>query len=228
MEKVIEVEAYENIPDYTGLGKTTAIKIREGCEWYGHAYATCVGMIYDDGTIESYFKKDAENGNTEIFDRLRKDIHLIEKHVNLRNYDNFELTSGTRYYIPYKVKNHCSGKPTVTDAYVEGASNVHYSVEYEILLVADEKYKRYITVEYETRGHYSSCFFNQVENIEETFEEWFEEGSHGFKIVNEDYKTVTFYDETGENCEVDISSTAELMSMITSIRVIKCNRKIID
>ena len=38
------------------------------------------------------------------------------------------------------------------------------------VLVAGDDYKRYITVEYETEGHYSSCFFDQVENIEEMFE----------------------------------------------------------
>lgn len=228
MGKVIEMESYENIPEYTGLGNTTSIEIREGCDWYGHAYASCVGMIYDDGTVESYFKKDSENGNTEIFDRLRKDIRLIEKHVNLRNYDTMELSSGTRYFIPYKVKNHSSDKPTVTDAYVDNCSNVHYSVEYEIVLVAGDEYKRYITVEYETEGHWASCFFDQVENIEEMFEEWFEDGINGFRNVEDEYKTVTFYDETGKNCDIEISSISELMSMITSIRVIKCDHKIID
>ena len=52
MGKVIEMESYENIPDYTGLGNTASIEIREGCNWYGHAYASCVGMIYDDGTVK--------------------------------------------------------------------------------------------------------------------------------------------------------------------------------
>ena len=228
MGKIIEMNAYENIPEYTGLGNTASIEIRDGCEWNGHAYASCVGMIYDDGTVESYFKKDSENGNTEIFDRLRKDIRLVEKHVNLRKYDSLELTSGTRYYIPYKVHNHCSDKPTVIDTYVDGCMNVHYFVEYEILLVAGEDLKRYITNEFETEGSFSSIFFDEIENIEDMFEEWFEEGVHGFKIDEDNNKTVTFYDETGENFDIDISSMRELLSMITSIRVIKCERKIID
>ena len=228
MGKVIEMISYENIPDYTGLSNETSIEIKEGCEWSGHAYATCVGITYDDGTVESYFKRDKENNNTEIFDKLRNDIRLIEKRVNLGNYDTMESSSGIRYFIPYKVKEHCSDKPTVTDEYVDGCSNVHYSVEYEIVLVAGDGYKRYITVDYETEGTWSSCFFDQVENIEDMFEEWFEEESHGFRIVEDDYKTVTFYDETGENCEVDISSISELMSMIASIRVIKCDHTIID
>lgn len=113
MGKVIEMVSYENIPEYTGLDNTTSIEIKEGCEWDGHAYATCVGMVYDDGIVESYFKKDKENGNTEIFDKLRNDIQLIEKHVNLRNYETMETSSGVRYFIPYKVKDHSSDKPTI-------------------------------------------------------------------------------------------------------------------
>ena len=221
------MESYENIPEYVGLNNYTSIEIKEGCEWYGHAYASCVGMIRDDGTIESYFKTDRNNGNTDIFDKLRNDIHLIKKHVNFMDHGTMELSSGTRYFIPYKVKDHCSNKQTIVDDYVDNCSNVRYEVEYEIVLVAGDDCKRYITVGYETEGCYSSCFFDQVENIKEMFEEWFEEESHGFKIVD-GYRTVTFYDETGENHEIDISSISELMSMITSIRVIKCDREIID
>jgi len=227
MGKIIEIESYENIPQYTGLSNTTSIETREDTEWNGHAYAICVGMIKDNGTIESYFKADKESENTEIFDKLRSDIQLIKKHVTLRNYDTMELLSGTRYFIPYKVKEHCSNKPTITDAYVDNCSNVHYSVEYEILMVADEDFKRYITVEYETEGTFSSCFFDQVEGIEDMFEEWFEAGIHGFNVDEDNNKSVTFYDDIGNNCNIDISSTRELMSMITSIRVIKCDQKIL-
>lgn len=227
MNKVIEMISYEDIPEYTGLSNTISIEIKEGREWYGHAYAICVGIIYDDETIESYFETDEKNGNTEIFDRLRNDIGMIKKHVYLVNRETMKEKKGNMYFIPYRVKDHCSSKPTVIDSYVDNCSNVHYSVEYEIVLVADEDYRRYITVGYETEGSYSACFFDQVENIEGKFEEWFEEESHGFKIVEGDM-TVSFYDETGESCEIDISSIDELMSMITSIRVIKCDRKIID
>lgn len=228
MGKVIEMISYEDIPEYTGLSNETSIEIKEGCEWNGHAYATCLGMICDDGTVESYFKIDKENNNTEIFDRLRNNIHMIEKRVHLVNRETMRERSGYRYFVPYKVKNHSSDKPTVTDAYVDGCSNVRYSVEYEIVLAADDEFKRYITVEYESEGTWSSCFFDQVKNIDVMFEEWFEEGTHGFKNVEDDYKTVDFYDETGECCDVEISSVDELMSMITSIRVIKCEHTIID
>lgn len=228
MGKIIEMESYENIPEYTHLGNNTLIEIKDGSEWYGHAYAICVGMIKDDGTVESYFKIDKENGNTEIFDKLNNDIKLIRKHYNFRDYDSGNFVGGTRYFVPYKVIDHCSSKPTITDTYVDRCSNVHYNVEYEILLVADDDFKRFITVGFETEGSFSSIFFDQVESIEDMFEEWFEENSHGFFVDDDGKKTVTFYDETGYDCDIDISSMRELLSMITSIRVIKCDRIIID
>lgn len=228
MGKVIEMESYENIPEYTGLSNTTTIEIKDNREWHGHEYAICVGAIKDDGTVESYFKTDDENGNTEIFDKLRSDIQLIEKHFNFMDHDSGDLRSSTRYFIPYKVKDHCSNRPTITDVYVDNCCNVHYSVEYEILLVAGDDFKRYITVHYETEGSFSSCFFDQIERVEDMFDEWFEEESHGFMIDEDGNKTVTFYDDTGENCDINISSIDELMSMIMSIRVIKCDRLIIN
>lgn len=228
MRKVIEMVSYEDIPSYTGLENTTSIEIKEGYEWDGHGYGICVGIIKEDGTVESCFKSDINNGNTDIFDKLRKDIHLIEKDFSYIDRSSDELFYMKKYYVPYKVKDHCSNKPTVTDSYVDNCCNVHYSVEYEILLVADEGYKRYITNEYKTKGYGSSCFFDQVKDIEEIFEEWFEEGSHGFKIDDNNNKSVTFYDDTGEKCDIDVVSVAELLSMIASIRVIKCDREIID
>jgi len=59
------------------------------------------------------------------------------------------------------------------------------------------------------------------------FEEWFEEESHDFKD-GEYGKEVAFYDEVGEKLFVEISSVRELLSMITSIRVIKCDTEIMS
>lgn len=225
MGKEIEMESYEDIPEYTGLDKnSTTITIRDGIEWGGHASATAVGFIKDDGTIESYFKDDE---NHELFDKLKNDIHLITKYRNYRNYDTLELKSGTEYYIPYRVKNHCSTKPTVTDAHVDRCSNVNYKVEYEILLVAEDGFKRYITCEYESEGSFSKIFFDEVEDIESMFEEWFEEGSHGFGHDEDGNMFITFYDNIGTNADIDVCSVRDVLSMISSIRVIKCDTEII-
>lgn len=165
MEKKIDMESFENIPEYTGLERDSAcITINDGCTWDGDRYGTWVGRIYENGDKKSAFKKDEGNNNTEIFDKLRNDITLIEKHVTVRQ--DMKLSNAVDYYIPYRVKGHSSTKPTIVDSYVDGCSNVHYSVEYEILLVAGDGYTRYITESFETEGHYASNFFDQAKNIE--------------------------------------------------------------
>lgn len=226
MLKEIEMVSYEDIPEYTGLNSNSiSITVKDGCCWDGHKFGTWVGRVYQNGKIDSAFKEDEKNGNTEIFSRLCNDMHLFEKSVTVLN-DKDEIENATDYYIPYKVKRHCSAKPTIIESYVDNCSNVHYSVEYEILLTAGDGFTRYIVVPFETEGHYSMNFFNQVKDIEEMFEEWFEEESHDFK--HGDYgKEVAFYNEIGEKLFIEISSINELLSMISSIRVIKCDHEIL-
>jgi len=229
MGSKIEVVSFEDVPDYTGLEKNSAtITTRDGHTWDGHRYGTWVGRIFRDGEVESAFTKDIKNKNTKLFDKLRKDMNLFEKHVTVCIKDR-DLENAVDFYIPYMVKDHCSTKPTVTDTYVDNCVNVTYSVEYEIVLTAGDGYMRYIVVPYETSGRYGwpSSFYDQIKDIEDLFEEWFEEKSHGFVEENHQ-KQIVFYDETGEDTLINIFSMRELLSMITSVRVIKCDREIVD
>ena len=59
LKNVIEIESYENIPEYVGIKNTGSITVKDGYEWYGHSYGICVGIIYDDGTVDSYIKKES-------------------------------------------------------------------------------------------------------------------------------------------------------------------------
>lgn len=225
-EKIeFEIVSYEDIPEYTGFKNIETIEIADGAFWDGHAYGFYVGRILDNGKKESAYKKDIKNNNTELFDRLCKDVKLYKKR-SLYIGEDLKDFFATAYYIPYKVKNHSSNKPTVKDTYVDKCSNVRYSVEYEILLVAGENYERYITESYETEGGFATSFFDCVTGIEDLFEEWFEENSHGFKEYDGE-KEVTFYDPIGRPNDINIDSMEELLSMISSIRVIKCDREII-
>lgn len=230
MSKKIELEAIEHIPEYTGiLDDGNTITIKDGHEWNGHAYADKVGRIYNEsGKVESFFKADCDNGNTDIFDRLRNDIHLITKEHNVMDRDTYKLYYVTDYYIPYRVKEHCSSIPTVINTHVDGCMNVNYEVEYEIIFAADDDYIRYFTAEYKTYGGYAVSFYEELKNIEEMFEEWMDEESHGFHRDEYDELCLDFYDSTGEKIDVAINSIDELLSMITSVRVIKLDRKIMD
>jgi hypothetical protein len=134
-----------NIPEYTGLGSENnkaKLTIKDGERWDGDRWGQYVGRIYEDGRIKSAFTKDLDG--SEIFDRLRNDVKLAEKHVTVCDNDDYrKLLNATDYYIPYIVENHCSSKPTVKDCHVDNCSNVRYKVTYEILFVADEGFTRY-------------------------------------------------------------------------------------
>jgi len=211
------------IPDYTGL--ENEVVINTDGNWNGDRWGQCVGRTMKDGTVKSSFKIDIENENNEIFEKLRSDVNLIEKTRSIIINSNLEIV--TDYFIPFKIKNHSSAIPTVNSVYVDRCSNVKYDVTYEIMLVAGEDFTRYLTFNYKTEGSYSSVFFDQVENLEITFEELFDKGERDFKEKDGD-KTVAFYDNVGEKLDIDISSVSELLNMVTSIRVIKLDTEIID
>ena len=171
------------------------------------------------------YDEDKENNNTYIFDKLRDDVPLCQKS---RTYaDGKDLKFATDYYIPYYVKNHSSQLPTVVDSYVDHCSNVVYKVAYEVLFVAEDDFRKYLTIEYTTEGHWSSCFFDQVESLRDDLREMFEDGANGFR-ENDGYITAEFYDGTGYGTDLEIESMNELLSMIASIRIIKLETEIVD
>jgi len=225
MKNQIEVCSYFDIPDYTELKNNTFITVEDGYKWNGDRHGTFVGRIESNGEVISYFKKDKENNNTYIFDKLREDVQLCQRS---RTYaDGKDLKFATDYYIPYFVKDHSSQLPTVTDSYVDHCSNAEYKVAYEVLFVAEDDFRKYLTVEYTTKGHWSSCFFDQVESLRDDLQGMFEDGENGF-AKKDGCLTAEFYDGTGYGTDLEIESMNELMSMIASIRVIKLETEIID
>jgi len=220
-----------NIPDYTGLSEEdnrASLTITDGVRYDSDKWGQHVGRIYQDGRIKSGFTSDISNNNSEIFDKLRKDVVLFEKHVTTSdNGDHRKLIGATDYYIPYIVENHSSSKPTVKDGHVDNCSNVKYKVTYEVLFVADEGFTRYLTFDYTTIGSYASSFWNQVEGLEEELNEMFENEENDFRIEDGE-KQVAFYDEVGEKLFIDLQSTNELLSMISSVRVIGFETEIIE
>ena len=227
----IECISLVNIPEYTGLGSENnkaQLTIREGERFDGDRWGQYVGRVYQDGKVVSAFTKDTAGGTSEIFDKLRNDVELVEKHVTVSdNGDYRKLVSVTDYYIPYIVENHCSTKPTVKDGHVDHCSNVKYKVTYEVLFVADEGFTRYLTFDYSTVGSYSSTFWDQISSLEDTLEEMFEYEENDFRMEDGE-RQVAFYDGVGEKLFIDLYSINELMSMISSIRVIGFETEIVE
>lgn len=220
-----------NVPDYTGLkeeNNKANLTIRDGERFDGDKWGQYVGRIYQDGKVKSAFKKDTDNETNEIFDKLRNDVKLVEKSVTVSdNGDYRNIVNATDYYIPYAVENHCSIKPTVRDRHVDHCSNVKYTVTYEVMFVADEGFTRYLVFDFTTRGHYSSTFWDQISSLEDELEEMFEDGKNDFRVEDGE-KQVAFYDEVGEKLFIDLYSTNELLSMISSIRVIGLETEIVE
>lgn len=227
----IECVSLVNIPEYTGLASENNkanLTIRDGERFDGDRWGQYVGRVYQDGRVKSAFTKDTASGTNEIFDKLRNDVELAEKYVTVSDNEDYQnLVNATDYYIPYIVENHCSTKSTVKDSHVDHCNNVKYKVTYEVLLVADEGFTRYLTFDYTTVGSYSSTFWDQISSLEDTLDEMFEDGENDFRMEDGE-KQVAFYDEVGEKLFIDLYSINELMSMISSIRVIGFETEIIE
>lgn len=218
-----------DVPEYTGFQEKkgeTKVSFETKGKWEGDQIGLCVGRIYQDGRVESGFKVDKESSTTEIFDKLRNDVELVQKKITVLKAER-EIVSATDYYIPYKVENHCSSKPTVVENYVDCVSNLRYKVTYEVLLVAGEGFTRYLVFDYTTCGTYSTSFYNQVEELRDKFDEMFENQENDFRMEDGE-REVAFYDRVGEKLYIDIYSTGELLDMIASIRVIGLETEIIE
>lgn len=200
--------------------------------WDGHAIGVCIGRILEDKTKESFVKKDKDEGSTEIFDYMLSEYKpsengLIEKHVT--NYIDGMLTGSTMYFVPYLVKDHSSMIPTVADEYVDSCSNVRYDITYELLFVADDGYRRYITVNYKTEGTFAASLWDQIKDLEETIDEWTEAGTLGIRYDKEtEERTIPFFDETGEKADIPFINAEDLLSMLSSVRQIRFERTIIE
>lgn len=226
--KTIKAVPVYPIPEYTGLN-VNGVEYEVPQNWEGHTIASAVGRVWEDGKVESFFVNDKEEGTTATFDKLKEDMPLLMKNYNMRDPETRNLVSVMYYYIPYNIEGHCSTMPTFKDYCMTVASNAEYSIMWEVLLVSAEGLMRYITFDYKTAGYYSSTFFDQVKNLEDMFEELFENGERGFTKTTEygvRELVVEFYDENGSVSPVEILSISELLSMVASLRVIKIETKI--
>lgn len=79
-------------------------------------YANRIGRKnVDTGEFESFFKVDAEKGNTAEFDRFRENVTLLEKEHTVFFEGSLEEKHVIDYYVPYDIQESSKNKPTVTD-----------------------------------------------------------------------------------------------------------------
>lgn len=212
----------ESIPE--GILEDTIVLESEK-EWYGHSCGTCVGCIFDDGEKRSFFVVD-ENG-TENFDKLLETGVLKEQHKNTINMKTGKERGVMYYYVMREIVGHSSGLPTITEDCLNTCFNVKNHYTYEILLVVDEEYKRYVTVDVDTDGPYTFCLMDAIEELEYTFEEWAEDEKYGFSKDDCGTLHCQFFDDFGQSIDAEFNSTRELAMLVNSIRIVKLQKEIL-
>lgn len=221
-----KVELIEQLPDCMNkIDKVEEVEAKK--EWFGHSLGNVVGRIYADGRVESFFNHDIETGKPEWFEMLRESGKLRQRHRCYVNRNTWEEYECEEFYLMRRVVGHTSGKPTVTDMCIDGCMNVEYEYVYEILLVADEGLKRYVTDTIRTEGSGAYCLADVMSSLEETFDEWATEEKEGFRFWGGQLN-VDFYDDFGETIDIDFPCMNELMNCINSVRIVDMKRTIIN
>lgn len=225
MEKTYGVELIEKLPEDIPLRKRGTITTKG--EWYGHSFGDCIGRVYEDGEVKSFFTADRENGTTELFDTLRELGITRTKHRQLINRETGKERSCKEHYLMRRVVGHGSDKETVKDNCLDTCSNVKYEYTYEILFVLDDEYKRYVYDTVRTDGPYTYGLSSVLESLEDTVREWAEENEKGFSFDGGGMH-VKFYDDFGNDIDAEFYGMYELMMCVNSVRIIELKREIVN
>ena len=225
--KRLKTKALFDIPDYFNSepDKNEGI-IETPANWEGHSYCVPIGRVYNaTGIVESFVIEDNNNGNTDIFERLKSDknlnLHIVNRSINVVKNGSKESHNVNEYFIPYSIEGHVSTLPTVDytsiSAYNIGIKG--YDFKYEVLLVAGDDFKKYITFDVKSDGYLPTCLYEELRELEDNFERFFEEQTHGFR-TNYGMKEVIFYNTLGKDTPLEIDSTLDLVRMVHSIRMV--------
>ena len=193
-------------------------------------YADRIGRKnVDTGEFESFFKVDAENGNTAEFDRFRENVTLLEKEHTVFSRETLEEKNVIDYYVPYDIQESSKNKPTVTDEFPENAILVdgYYECEYELLLTCGDGTRRIVI----SQKTVNVPMISLLENIEDEIRDildGFPDEDNNFadvlELVDENYE-IKMFDAYGIPANIEIYHAADFVNMIVSARQIKCEYK---
>ena len=193
-------------------------------------YADRIGRKnVDTGEFESFFKVDAENGNTAQFDRFRENVTLLKKEHTVFSRETLEEKHVIDYYVPYDIQESSKNKPTVTDEFPENAILVdgYYECEYELLLTCGDGTRRIVI----SQKTVNVPMISLLENIEDEIRDildGFPDEDNNFadvlELVDENYE-IKMFDAYGIPANIEIYHAADFVNMIVSARQIKCEYK---
>ena len=190
----------------------------------------------ETGTYESFFKKDIENNNTEIFDKCKNNCKLYKKRKSVLS-DSHQLKDVIDYYLIYIIKESSRNKPTETNPLVDSSicSNGYYECEYELIFAKDD-YSRTIVLKDKTNNITMYDFINSLEDeINEAltreadktnlFNHILEQNQSSF--LDDEYTfQILMFDKTCAPTYVDIEEASDLLDMLVSVRLL--NSKFIE
>lgn len=189
-------------------------------------YASVIGRKdLKTGKLESCWKKDIENNNTEELEKiLEKSTTVAEKYRNVINWDTGIEREVLDYYIPYDIQESSKNRPTATEEYIVGCMNGSWDCEYELLLTCGDGATRRIVVEHNTVNIGMIDWLADLEDeIEEAMEDDEDTILEGIFKKDTEECSITMYDEMGLPCDIPIENASELLNMIVSVRCIKCD-----
>lgn len=190
-------------------------------------YCICIGrMDAKTGNLESYIKKDSENGDTVEFDKIRNTTELLEKKHEIFIFDNGGSKKVIDYYVPYDIEESSKNKPTIIDNHVDNeyVSNGYYEAEYELLLTCDEATRR-VVIKHNSVNIPMIKFLEDIKDeVEEVLDNDYDEDNEFAKILDsqDGFYTIAMFDEYGAVYDVEIDYPSAFAAMIVSVRQIKC------
>lgn len=221
--KGYKIELVQPVPESVNLSTMETIVYDR--DWYGHSYGRPVGRVYQDGTIES-FLDDLCNGNRKHFELLKESGVLRSRARHLMKQGSFKEYDCEEYYLMYRCVDHSSGSPTIINLNLDTCCNVAFKYTYEILLVADDEYKRYFNRTIETQGPFTHCLVDEMEQLREQFEEWIIMQENGLYQDESGTIYIDFYDDFGSCFKGCFEGIPALMMCVNSVRIVHLEREI--
>ena len=186
----------------------------------------------DTGELESFFKVDNENGNTDEFDRFRENVTLLEKEHTVFSRETLEEKHVIDYYVPYDIQESSKNKPTVTDEFPENAILVdgYYECEYELLLTCGDGTRRIVISQRTVNVPMISLLSNIENEIRDILDGLPDEENNftdALELADEadEHYEIKMFDEYGIPANIEINHAGDFVNMIVSARQIKCEYK---
>lgn len=193
-------------------------------------YASIIGRKnVDTGEFESFFKVDAEKGNTAEFDRFRENVTLLEKEHTVFSLETREGKNVIDYYVPYDIQESSKNRPTVTDEFPESGylTEGYYECEYELLLTCGEATRRLVIPQRTVNVPMISLLSNIEDEIRDILDGFPDEDNNFADVLElmDDCYVIKMFDACGMPANIEINHAADFVNMIVSARQIKCEFK---